>query len=348
MGPFDDTVDRIRSSHDIAPEELKWLLETDDEGVVKSLQKAAQEVAVSVYGHDIYVRGLIEISNHCRNNCYYCGIRRDNGQVQRYRLDKEAILQCCQTGYALGFRTFVLQGGEDGYYNDSRLCDIVSSIKSNHPDCAVTLSLGERSQESYRLLRAAGADRYLLRHETANADHYARLHPAELSLKHRMECLFQLKGLGFQVGAGFMVGSPGQTVTHLMEDLRFLQRLQPAMIGIGPFLSHKDTPFRDEPNGSSECTLRLLAILRLLFPRVLLPATTALGTADPLGREKGILYGGNVLMPNLSPSDVRKYYMLYDNKICTGDEAAECRVCLSRRMEMIGYHVVVDRGDSKM
>ncbi|KWW29766.1 MAG: iron-only hydrogenase maturation protein HydE [bacterium P3] len=340
-------IDSIRTRRDIDAVQLHTLLEQADEHLVAALRCAAQEQAVAVYGHDIYVRGLIEISNICRNNCYYCGIRRDNRKVQRYRLDKETILACCRTGYELGFRTFVLQGGEDAYYDDSRLCDIVGSIKHHHPDCAVTLSLGERSRESYRLLREAGADRYLLRHETADDSHYRQLHPDELSPVHRKECLFNLKELGYQVGAGFMVGSPHQTVDHLMSDIRFLQELQPDMIGIGPFLSHSDTPFHDQPDGDSDRCLRMLAILRLLFPKVLLPATTALGTADPLGREKGILYGGNVLMPNLSPMAVRKKYMLYDNKICTGDEAAECRACLSKRMEMIGYRIVVDRGDVK-
>ncbi|MBR1792618.1 MAG: [Bacteroidales bacterium] len=339
--------EEIRVSHKITLPQLTQLLETDDKVVIEDLRQHAQAQAQTIYGHDIYLRGLIEISNICRNNCYYCGIRKDNRNLTRYRLYKQQILDCCRKGHTLGFRTFVLQGGEDAYYTDDRLCDIVNCIKRDFPDCAITLSMGERSHESYQQLRKAGADRYLLRHETANEQHYGLLHPSTMSLSHRKQCLFDLKSLGYQVGAGFMVGSPFQTITNLYEDLLFLQDLQPAMIGIGPFLSHHDTPFKSQPNGSSERCLRLIAILRLLFPYALLPATTALGTADPLGREKGILYGGNVLMPNLSPTSVRKQYMLYDNKICTGDEAAECRVCLSKRMEMIGYHTVVSRGDAK-
>lgn len=338
-------IEKIRASRDIQLNELTELLETNDQGLLRELAAAAQSEAVAVFGHNVYIRGLIEISNICKNNCYYCGIRRDNANVERYRLDKDDILECCRTGYELGFRTFVLQGGEDGYYTDERLCDIIRSIKAAHPDCAVTLSLGERSFESYRALKEAGADRYLLRHETANEEHYKKLHPASMSLQNRKKCLFDLKSLGYQVGAGFMVGSPFQTIENLFEDVRFLQELRPAMIGIGPFLTHKDTPFADFPNGDSGRCLRMLAILRLLFPRVLLPATTALGTADPLGREKGIRCGGNVLMPNLSPVSVRKKYMLYDNKICTGDESAQCRSCLSKRVEAIGYHIAVSRGD---
>lgn len=342
-----DIVSDIARTRSITLDQLHTLLSTSDHAIIESLRLTAQQTAVDNYGHNIYVRGLIEISNICRNDCYYCGIRRSNGNAERYRLTAEDILQCCRQGHALGFRTFVLQGGEDGYYNDERLCHIVEQIKSEHPDCAVTLSMGERSRDSYRRLRDAGADRYLLRHETASDSHYALLHPASMSLAHRKQCLYWLKELGYQVGSGFMVGSPYQTIEHLHQDLLFLQELNPAMIGIGPFIHHHDTPFAQQPNGSSEWCLRLIALLRLLFPTALLPATTALGTADPLGREKGILHGANVLMPNLSPASVRKQYTLYDNKICTGEEAAECHTCLSRRIAAIGYNIVVDRGDWK-
>lgn len=338
----------IRQSQQIDSISFRHILEAEDDELLAELRAAAQQVAIAEYGHEIYVRGLIEISNICKNNCYYCGIRRGNKNVTRYRLSREQILDCCSMGHALGFRTFVLQGGEDAYYSDTVMCDIVSAIKAAHPDCAVTLSLGERSRASYAALREAGADRYLLRHETANAEHYAKLHPAEMSLANRKQCLFALRELGYQVGSGFMVGSPYQTVEHLYEDLLFLQQLQPAMIGIGPFLHHHDTPFANEADGSVERCLRMIAILRLLFPKALIPATTALGTAAARGRERGIQHGANVLMPNLSPVAVRRQYELYDNKICTGEEAAECRVCLARRIESIGYHIVVDRGDSKM
>ncbi len=298
-----------------------------------------------IYGRDVYLRGLIEFTNYCKNDCLYCGIRRSNRSADRYRLTEKQILDCCQTGYQLGFRTFVLQGGEDPFYTDERLCSIVREIKKLYPDCAVTLSVGERSRESYARLREAGADRYLLRHETADAGHFAKIHPGELSLEQRIRCLRDLKELGYQVGCGFMVGSPYQTIDSIVADLEFIKEFQPHMVGIGPFIPHHSTPFAKEPAGSLELTLYLLAIVRLMLPDVLLPATTALGTIHPRGRELGLLAGANVVMPNLSPTEVRSKYLLYDNKICTGDEAAECRRCLERRVESVGYKIVVSRGD---
>ena len=300
----------------------------------------------SYFGNKIFVRGLIEFTNHCRNNCYYCGIRRDNHAVVRYRLTQEQILACCREGYDLGFRTFVLQGGEDAWFTDERMCAVVSEIRETFPDCAITLSLGERSRESYQALFDAGADRYLLRHETADADHYGKLHPAEMSWTHRMECLEMLRETGYQVGCGFMVGSPYQTYAHLAKDLCMIQSFQPEMCGIGPFIPHHETPFAEKEAGSYELTLFLLSLLRLIKPDLLLPATTALGTIHPRGREMGILAGANVVMPNLSPTGVRKQYELYDNKICTGDESAQCRGCLEERMESIGCEIVTDRGDA--
>lgn len=306
----------------------------------------AKKIREEHFGNQIYVRGLIEFTNYCKNDCYYCGIRRSNRNAERYRLTMEQILECTDTGYELGFRTFVLQGGEDGYYTDERLEEIIKAIKEKHPDCALTLSLGERSRKSYELFYQAGADRYLLRHETADAGHYQRLHPEEMSYEHRMNCLKELKAIGYQVGCGFMVGSPGQTEETLAEDMLFIQGFQPHMVGIGPFVPHHETPFGREPGGTVEDTLYLLSLIRILKPTVLLPATTALGTIDPRGREKGILAGANVVMPNLSPTNVRKKYELYDNKICTGDEAAECRSCLSNRMKTIGCELVTHRGDA--
>jgi len=306
----------------------------------------AKRIREEHFGNQIYVRGLIEFTNYCKNDCYYCGIRRSNPNAERYRLTMEQILECTDTGYELGFRTFVLQGGEDGYYTDERLEEIIKAIKEKHPDCALTLSLGERSRKSYELFYQAGADRYLLRHETADANHYQRLHPEEMSYEHRMNCLRELKDIGYQVGCGFMVGSPGQTEETLAEDMLFIQEFQPHMVGIGPFVPHHETPFGREPGGTVEDTLYLLSLIRILKPTVLLPATTALGTIDPRGREKGILAGANVVMPNLSPTNVRKKYELYDNKICTGDEAAECRSCLSNRMKTIGCELVTHRGDA--
>ena len=307
----------------------------------------ADQVRRAVYGDAVYIRGLIEFTNICKNDCYYCGIRRSNRLAVRYRLTKEQVLACCRQGYDLGFRTFVLQGGEDPYFTDAVLCDWVESIKNQHPDCAVTLSVGERSRESYRALYLAGADRYLLRHETATAAHYGQLHPPEMQCENRRRCLYDLKEIGFQVGAGMMVGSPYQTTEHLLADLRFLQQLQPDMIGIGPFIHHKDTPFAHCPDGSVTLTLRLLAILRLLFPYVLLPATTALGTLAENGRERGLQAGANVVMPNLSPPDAREKYMLYQNKLHTGAESAEQLDRLKQAVQTAGYRVVTDVGHVK-
>jgi biotin synthase len=340
-----EAIDKLAGHKDLTDAEWSALLETNlyDQRLFKAADKLRREI----YGTDVYIRGLIEISNYCKNNCYYCGIRQGNKNVSRYRLGRDEILACCHTGHELGFRTFVLQGGEDPYYTDDLLCGIISDIKTKYPDCAVTLSLGEKPYESYKAFFDAGADRYLLRHETADEAHYRMLHPEGMSPRNRKECLWNLKKIGYQVGSGFMVGSPYQTVAHLIADLRFLRELEPAMIGIGPYLTHQDTPFKSHENGSLELTLRLVAILRLLFPYALLPATTALGTIAPDGRELGLRSGANVVMPNLSPTEVRKHYLLYDNKICTGDEAAECRLCLDRRVASAGYRIVVHRGDVK-
>ena len=329
----------------LSNKELAEIISTDkyDEELIRSADAIRREH----YGTDVYIRGLIEFTNICKNDCLYCGIRCGNGNAERYRLSREDILSCCENGYELGFRTFVLQGGEDPYYTDEIICPLVSEIKSRFPDCAITLSIGEKERESYAAYKEAGADRYLLRHETANSEHYSRLHPDNMSGEHRKQCLFTLKELGYQVGSGFMVGSPYQTAENLVEDLRFLQTLEPDMIGIGPFIPHKDTPFGDSPGGTLELTLRMVAILRHLFPKALIPSTTALGTIHPLGREMGLKAGANVVMPNLSPVKVRKLYTLYDNKICTGEEAAECRGCLERRVESAGYKIVVSRGDVK-
>lgn len=338
-------VDRLREQRNLSDAEFKTILETD--AYDAALQKAADEVRRAHYGTDVYVRGLIEFTNYCKNNCYYCGIRRDNRNATRYRLTKEEILSCCAEGYDLGFRTFVLQGGEDPFYTDDLICEIVAAIHAQHPDCAITLSIGEKSRESYQKYFDAGANRYLLRHETADPEHYGKLHPNELSALHRQACLFDLKDIGYQVGSGFMVGSPYQTTENLISDLRFLQKLQPGMIGIGPYITHAQTPFANEKSGSLELTLRLLSILRLLFPYALLPSTTALGTIHPQGRELGLKAGGNVVMPNLSPVRVRKLYELYENKICTGEEAAQCRGCLEQRVKSAGYEIVTARGDVK-
>lgn len=340
-------VEKLRDTHTLKPAEFAALLTTTDTQALAFLREQAVAVRKQHYGNTVYVRGLIEFTNYCKNDCYYCGIRCSNRKAERYRLDEQQILDCCDAGYALGYRTFVLQGGEDPAYTPARIEKLVTDIKTAHPDCAVTVSVGEQDTDTYRRWRKAGADRYLLRHETADADHYSKLHPARLTLENRKRCLRDLKELGYQVGCGFMVGSPFQTVEHIVKDLQFIGELQPDMVGIGPFIPHKDTPFGNETAGSVDMTLRLLSIIRLMLPRVLLPATTALGTLQDNGRENGILAGANVCMPNLSPADVRKKYALYDNKRAFGSEAAEEIETLKKRMDAIGYQVVVDRGDRK-
>lgn len=340
-------IEKLEKEHSLTLSEYQFLIDNRTDEAAEILAQKADKVRREIYGNTVFIRGLIEITNICKNDCLYCGIRKSNRSCQRYRLTKEEILECCDEGYRLGFRTFVMQGGEDGYFTDDVLCDIVGTIKTKHPDCAVTLSMGERSADSYRRLREAGADRYLLRHETADSEHYSLLHPENLTLENRIACLNTLKEIGFQTGCGFMVGSPYQTSAMLAKDLKFIETFKPDMCGIGPFVPHKDTPFRDEKRGSAELTCYLLSIIRLIHPPVLLPATTALGTIDENGREKGILAGANVVMPNLSPASVRKKYELYDNKLSDGDESAQGKDNLSKRIEKIGYKIVTARGDVK-
>lgn len=340
-----ELIDKLYNEHELENHEYIFLINNRDKETSEYLFRKARFIREKIYGKDVYMRGLIEFSNICRNDCLYCGIRKSNVNAQRYRLTENEILECADEGYELGFRTFVLQGGEDMFFDDDKICSIVSNIKKAHPDCAVTLSIGEKSYESYKAYFDAGADRYLLRHETANDTHYEKLHPAEMSPQNRKQCLYDLKEIGYQVGTGFMVGSPFQTADDLAHDLEFIKKLEPHMVGIGPFISHKDTPFADQKSGTLELTLFMLGLIRLILPKVLLPSTTALGTIDPKGRELGILAGANVVMPNLSPTAVRKKYMLYDNKICTGDESAQCRMCMQKRIENIGYDLVVSRGD---
>ena len=345
MGEIERVAKKLISDHTLSLAEYETLVAGQTPEIAALLAEAARSVRREIYGNDVYVRGLIEIGNICKNDCLYCGLRRSNDEVERYRLTPEEILSCADEGYDLGFRTFVLQGGEDSYFTDELLCKLIGEIKRKYPDCAVTLSLGERGNDSFRRLFEAGADRYLLRHETADSDHYARLHPAGMSFDHRMKCLAELREIGYQVGCGFMVGSPYQTAATIAKDLKFIEDFKPDMCGIGPFVAHHRTPFALFPGGTAEQTCFLLSIIRLIHPPVLLPATTALGTIDPFGREKGIEAGANVVMPNLSPVGVREKYEIYDNKICTGDESARCKDCLSARMASIGYRVVTARGD---
>ena len=345
MGYIRELIQQLEEERILPRKELTVLLEEHTPEDDRYLYERADRLRRLSFGNQIYIRGLIEFSSYCKNDCLYCGLRRSNSHAERYRLTSEEILDCCRVGYQLGFRTFVLQSGEDGWYTDRRMCDLIAAIKQEWPDCALTLSIGEKSRDSYQAYFDAGADRYLLRHETANACHYARLHPPEQTLASRMECLRSLKEIGYQTGCGFMVGSPGQTAAELADDLLFIHEFQPEMMGIGPFIPHHDTPFAHEAAGTVEQTLFCLALVRLILPGVLLPATTALGTIDPFGREKGIHAGANVIMPNLSPSDVRRKYMLYDNKISAGDEAAENLADLKARMEAIGCQIPVSRGD---
>ncbi len=340
-----EIINKLASGKSLSTEEYERLIAERTHETTVLLAGLANEKRREIYGNKIFIRGLIEISNFCKNDCFYCGIRRSNHDCQRYRLSKEDILECCCEGYQLGFRTFVMQGGEDNHFTDDILCDIIKSIKSSYPDCAVTLSLGERSRKSYEKLFNAGADRYLLRHETASPEHYRMLHPKELTLENRMKCLYELRDIGYQVGCGFMVGSPYQTTNHIACDLKFIEEFKPDMCGIGPFIPHCRTPFANMPAGTVELTCFLLSLVRLIYPPVLLPSTTALSTLSPNGRESGILAGANVVMPNLSPLSVRKKYELYNNKICTGDESAQQKASLEKKMRNIGFEVVTDRGD---
>ena len=338
-------IDKLRKNRKLSLEEYQTLIQGYSPEIAEYAATEAVNVRQQIYGNKVYVRGLMEISNICKNDCYYCGIRKSNPNCDRYRLSKEEILECCREGYELGFRTFVMQGGEDGYYTDDILCDVVSAIHQSFPDCAITLSMGERNKESYGKLYEAGADRYLLRHETAEKEHYAKLHPKQMSYENRLKCLKDLKEIGYQVGCGFMVGSPYQSSLSLAMDLKFVEEFQPDMCGIGPFIPHKDTIFKEEKAGSVEMTCYLLSLIRLIYPPVLLPATTALGTLDRKGREKGILSGANVVMPNLSPLSVRKKYELYNNKISSGQESAQGLEELKVRMKEISYEVVCEKGD---
>lgn len=341
-----ELISKLRTTHTLTDAELTNLLEARDTESLELLCREAREVREANYGRDVFIRGLIELTNICKNDCYYCGIRRSNKEVVRYRLTHEQVLDCCAYGYELGFRTFVLQGGEDPYWTANRLVQLIEEMRINYPDCAITLSLGEWSRQDYERFYQAGANRFLLRHETYSPEHYAQLHPEDMSALHRQECLRNLRDIGFQTGTGIMVGSPGQTISHIIQDIRFIEELRPQMIGLGPFLPHRDTPFANERPGDLELTLRLLAILRLMHPTALIPSTTALATLNPEGRIKGILAGCNVVMPNLSPREERKKYSLYNDKAALGAEAAEGLALLAEQLHSVGYELSYERGDS--
>lgn len=343
---MDQLIKRLRDEQTLPEEDLRILLSAEDDASLEALCLQARQVREQYYGLKVYIRGLIELTNICKNDCYYCGIRRSNRDVVRYRLSHEQVLECCAHGYGLGFRTFVLQGGEDPYWTSDRLVTLIQEIRQSYSDCAITLSIGEWKRVDYERFYAAGANRFLLRHETFDHEHYAVLHPREMSAEHRQHCLRQLKEIGFQTGTGIMVGSPEQTIDHLIRDIRFIEELKPQMIGLGPFLPHKQTPFAGKPAGSLQLTLRLLAILRLMHPEALIPSTTALATLHPEGRLRGILAGCNVVMPNLSPLEQRKKYELYNDKAALGAEAAEGLSLLADQLASIGYELSYERGDS--
>jgi biotin synthase len=341
---MNNLIDKLFETENLSSNEFLQLLNGLDDSSADYLHKKADEKRKTIYGDKVFMRGLIEFTNYCKNDCIYCGIRLSNKKADRYRLSEEQIMECCDIGHELGYRTFVLQGGEDPYYNDERLVSLIVKIKKQYPDTALTLSIGEKPYESYKKYFDAGADRYLLRHETNSKELYDALHP-DMEYAERIRCLLDLKKIGFQVGAGFMVGLPNQTNEDYVKDLLFLKELEPQMVGIGPFIPQHDTPLKDESQGDLETTCRLLSIIRLILPKVLLPATTALGSISPLGREKGLKAGANVVMPNLSPTNVRDKYLLYDGKICTGDEAAHCRGCIEGRINKAGFKVDMGRGD---
>lgn len=338
-------IDKLYLTNNLDFDELVFILKGIEQYGKYYLIEKANLTRMKTYGDKVFLRGLIEFTNYCNKGCKYCGINAGNKNVDRYRLSLEEILLCCDMGYDLGYRTFVLQSGEDSYYTDEKIVEIIKAIKNKFKDVAITLSLGEKSYESYEAYYKAGADRYLLRHETANPELYEKIH-FNSSLDNRIKSLWNLKEIGFQVGAGFMVGIPGGTVDDLARDILFLKELDPEMVGIGPFIPHKDTIYKDELGGTLEDTITMIALTRLFLPYSLLPATTALGTTHPTGRELGIKAGANVVMPNLSPMIVREKYSLYDGKICTGDEAAECRNCIEKRIESAGFSIDMSRGDN--
>nr|WP_295611347.1 [FeFe] hydrogenase H-cluster radical SAM maturase HydE [uncultured Terrisporobacter sp.] len=342
-----ELIDKLNEDKKLNLYQWEQLLGTFKEEDQKYAANMARNISLEKFGNKIFFRGIVEFTNVCKNNCKYCGIRRGNKEVSRYRLNKEEILKCCEEGYKYGYRTFVLQGGEDNYYSDEMMEDIISSIHKKYPDCAITLSIGEKERESYEKFYKAGATRFLLRHETADEKHYEKLHTDELSWEHRMNCLKNLKDIGYQTGCGFMVGSPYQSISNIAKDMIFIGKFKPQMIGIGPFIPHKDTPFKGFNCGSAKMTLFILSLCRIMLPDVLLPATTALSTVRDDGRQLGVLSGANVIMPNLSPIEVRKKYMLYDNKAITGDDAGENLKLIQDNMNEIGYEVIIDKGDYK-
>lgn len=341
-------IDRLFQGERLTRAAFQALVRCEDQDALELLFQRAKERTEEVFGNHVYIRGLVEISSYCKQDCFYCGLRCSNQKAQRYRLSPDEILATCEKGYEMGFRTFVLQGGEDDYYTDEAMCELIREICLSCPGSAVTLSLGEKRKQSYEAFRKAGASRYLLRHETATAEHFSRLHPPGQRLETRMEALATLKDLGFQVGAGFMVGAPFQTPEHMAENLYFLQEFRPHMVGIGPFIPHQDTPFGKYPAGDSSQTVKMIAITRGILPGALIPATTALATLSKDARMRALQGGANVVMPNLSPNEVRVKYNLYNNKLSTGTESAQMLVALREELERYGRKMDLSRGDSPL
>lgn len=340
-----DLIEKLYRNNYLEKKEIIYLLDHINEEEQQILFNRANETRLKYYGNYVYMRAIIEFSNICKQDCMYCGIRKSNKKAKRYRLSKEQILECCEEGYKLGYRTFVLQGGEDDWYTQEKLAEIIKEIKDRYEDVALTLSIGEKSYEEYEILHKCGADRFLLRHETATKELYEQLHP-NMSFENRRQCLSDLKEIGYQVGAGFLVGLPNQGNEDFANDLLFLKDIQPDMIGIGPFLPHHQTPLKDEKGGDLDKALIMIALTRLMVPECLLPATTAMGTISKQGREIALKAGANVVMPNLSPTTVRSKYELYDNKMYTGDEAAECLKDIERKINSAGFQVDMGIGDS--
>jgi biotin synthase len=319
---------------------IKWL-KADD---AAELFAMADDIRKRYFKDEVHIRGIIEFSNYCMKNCFYCGLRRDNKTIERYRISEDEIIDTALKAGELGYKTILLQSGEDGGYTIEGLCAIIKRIRSNL-DCAITLSLGEKSFDEYRSLRDAGADRYLLRFETSDRGLFNKLKP-DSSYENRLDCIKNLKKLGFQVGSGFMVGLPGQTYEILADDILLLRELDLDMIGIGPFLSHHNTPLGNSASGTLDLTLRALAIIRILMPDVHIPATTAMGTVEKGGREKALQCGANVIMPNVTPIKYRKYYEIYPNKICIDDAPSDCRACIEGMLKSLGRAAATNKGDS--
>ena len=345
-----NALNKLLNQEKLSVQELELIVRLQLEGsntkALDLIEETARKRTLEVFGNKIYIRGLLEFTNYCKQNCLYCGLRHDNKHVTRYRLSENDIYSAATENYKLGFRTFVLQGGEDPYYTPFKIAEIVKHLKEILPDCAVTLSVGELSDSDYLMLFKAGADRFLLRHETADEEHFKTLHPPAQTFKNRLHCLQTLKEIGYQAGAGFMVGSPNQTPTTLAKDLYFLQNFNPAMVGVGPFIPQHDSPLRNFAPGTVDQTVYLLSIIRLLLPKTLLPATTALATLDPeKGRKRGILAGANVVMPNISPPKNRENYALYDNKLASNNESSAGLKDLQVELNSIGYEYIISRGD---